>query len=149
MDNDPSEGDIRPVSNKIQHTSPGFGGGGVGGLGDGRGEVPLDRSSGTDPKPMPMAESPPTAPAKKIKAFERESHHAEQWKREPAYNGTGACHVKTFHSKLSSEALLYMDRTVNEWLDAHPEYEVKFVSSTVGELTGKLKEPHLICQVWV
>ena len=36
-----------------------------------------------------------------------------------------------------------------EWLDAHPQYEVKYVSTTVGELTGKLKEPHMICQVWV
>ena len=42
-----------------------------------------------------------------------------------------------------------MDQSVNEWLDAHPQYEVKFVSSTVGTVTGKLKEPHLICQVWV
>lgn len=140
MENDPSEGDIRPVNKKIQHTSPGFGIGGGG-------EVPFDQPA--DDQLMPMAESAPAAPSKKITAFEKESHHTEHWKREPAVTGTGACHVRTFHSKLNNEALAYMDRTINEWLDAHPEYEVKFVSSTVGELSGKLKEPNLICQLWM
>ena len=141
MDNESSEGDIRPVSNKIQHTSPGFGGGEVGE------EVSRDKPTGD--QLMPMAKSAPAAPAKKITAFERESQHAEHWKREPVINGTGACHVRTFHSKLNNEALAYMDRTINDWLDAHPEYEVKFVSSTVGVLSGKLKEPNLICQLWM
>ena len=140
MENDPSEGEIRPVSKKIQHTSPGFGIGGGG-------EDPFDRPAGD--ALMPMAESTPAAPSKKITAFEKESRHTEQWKREPTVTGSGACHVRTFHSKINNEALAYMDRTINEWLDAHPEYEVKFVSSTVGILTGKLKEPNLICQLWM
>ncbi len=140
MENDPLEGEIRPVSKKIHHTSPGFG------IGDGGGD-PFDRP--TDDTLMPMAESTPAAPSKKITAFEKESRHTEQWKREPAITGSGACHVRTFHSKLNNEALAYMDRTINEWLDDHPEYEVKFVSSTVGILTGKLKEPNLICQLWM
>jgi hypothetical protein len=42
-----------------------------------------------------------------------------------------------------------MDQTINEWLDAHPQYEVKFVNATIGTFTGKIKEPALICQVWV
>ena len=42
-----------------------------------------------------------------------------------------------------------MDQTINEWLDEHPEYEVKLVTSTGGTVDGKLKESHLICQVWV
>lgn len=147
MDNEPSESDIRPVSNKIKHASPGFGGEGSGGGGGTGGEVPLDRPAGD--QLMPMAESAPATPSKKITAFGTESHHTERWKREPVVTGTGACHVRTFHSKLNNEALAYMDRTINEWLDAHPEYEVKFVSSTVGELSGKLKEPNLICQLWM
>ena len=140
MENHPSEGEIRPVSKKIQHSTPGFG------IGD-EGDITLDRPAGDSL--MPMAERTPAAPAKKITAFEKESHHTEQWKREPAVTGSGACHVRTFHSKLNNEALAYMDRTINEWLDDHPEYEVKFVSSTVGELSGKLKEPNLICQIWM
>ena len=55
----------------------------------------------------------------------------------------------TFHAKLTDDALKYMDQVINEWLDAHPQYEVKFVNSSVGILTGKLKEPALVCQVWV
>ena len=38
---------------------------------------------------------------------------------------------------------------INEWLDAHPDHEVKFSTATVGDWTGKLKEPNLIVQVWV
>jgi ABC-type glycerol-3-phosphate transport system substrate-binding protein len=91
------------------------------------------------------------AGSKKITAFGRDQnrHHEEQWKRTPNTTGQGAIHVKTFHSKLTADALDYLDNTINEWLDEHPQYEVKFVTSTVGILTGKLKEPHLICQIWV
>jgi len=63
--------------------------------------------------------------------------------------GTGAIHVKSFHCKLTDESLHYVDQQINEWLDEHPEYEVKFVSSSVGTFTGKSKEPNLILQVWV
>ena len=82
-------------------------------------------------------------------AFGKETKHEEKWTRTPNINGTGAIHVKTFHSKITDDALAYMDQQINEWLDAHPEYEVKFVSSTVGIHSGKLKEPHIICNLWV
>jgi hypothetical protein len=91
----------------------------------------------------------PSAGAKKITALERDRRHEEKWQRAPNTTGTGAIHVRSFHCKLTDDALAYMDETINEWLDAHPQYEVKFVTSTVGTLTGKLKEPHLVCQVWV
>lgn len=99
---------------------------------------------------VPVVDSvgPPGA-AKKITAFEVRRRHADHWNRTPNATGSGAIHVRTFHSKLTDDALAYLDQCVNEWLDAHPEYEVKLVSSTVGQVTGKLKEPHLICQVWV
>jgi hypothetical protein len=45
--------------------------------------------------------------------------------------------------------MTYLDQQINEWLDAHPQYEVKFTSSAIGDFTGKVKEPHLIIQVWV
>ncbi|MFO0875112.1 MAG: hypothetical protein U0575_14225 [Phycisphaerales bacterium] len=44
---------------------------------------------------------------------------------------------------------MFLDQTLNEWLDAHPQYEVKFVSSSIGDFTSKLREPHLMVQVWV
>ena len=34
------------------------------------------------------------------------------------------------------------------WLDAHPEVEVKFVTSTVGIFEGKMREPALILNLW-
>lgn len=91
----------------------------------------------------------PSGGSSKIRAFGGMKRHEEEWTRTPNTTGTGAIHVKTFHAKLTDDALRYMDQVVNEWLDDHPQYEVKFVNSSVGTLTGKLKEPHLICQVWV
>ncbi|MDX2016375.1 MAG: hypothetical protein SFY95_01890 [Planctomycetota bacterium] len=75
--------------------------------------------------------------------------HEDAWKRKPNTTGTGAIHVKSFHCKLNSESLDYLDRQINEWLDAHPQYEVKFVTTSIGEWQGKIKEPNLIMQVWV
>jgi hypothetical protein len=75
--------------------------------------------------------------------------HEDAWKRKPNTTGTGAIHVKSFHCKLNSESLDYLDRQINEWLDAHPQYEVKFVTTSIGEWQGKIKEPNMIMQVWV
>jgi len=75
--------------------------------------------------------------------------HEDKWKRSPNVTGTGAVHIKSFHCRLTEDSLAVMDQQINEWLDAHPQYEVKFVTSVVGDWTGKLKEPALIVQVWV
>ncbi|MEM7228080.1 MAG: hypothetical protein AAF432_04615 [Planctomycetota bacterium] len=102
--------------------------------------------------PVPIVEStnPLMGGKKMIRSIgEKQNRHEDEWARTPNTTGAGAIHVKTFHSKLTDDALRYMDQCINEWLDAHPQYEVKFVNSSVGILTGKLKEPHLICQVWV
>jgi hypothetical protein len=132
MNQDPNQDNLQS-NPKIQHKNPGFGG-----------DVPL----GGGEQDMPIAQDSSEAP-KTIRAFEREEHTGSKWKREPVQNGTGACHVRSFHSKLTDEAMKYMDDTINEWLDANPAFEVKFCSITVDQVTGKLKEPHLICQVWV
>ncbi|CAG1001138.1 hypothetical protein PHYC_02893 [Phycisphaerales bacterium] len=96
---------------------------------------------------------PAEPPPPKIQAFESKlgaKRHEDAWKRSPNVTGTGAIHVRTFHCKLSDDAIGYLDQQINEWLDAHPQYEVKFSSSKVGEWTGKLgKEAHLVVQVWV
>ncbi len=119
-------------TSRIRHTAP-----------------PLGRPTGDrDAEPLPVAESLGPAGGQKIRSIERRRHE-DVWSRTPNTTGEGAIHVKTFSAKLTEDALKYMDQSINEWLDAHPQYEVKFTSSTVGILTGKLKEPYLICQVWV
>lgn len=84
-----------------------------------------------------------------IKSFGSKQRHEESWSRTPNVTGQGAIHVKTFHAKLREDALAFLDQQINEWLDSHPEYEVKFVTTTVGELKGKLIEPALFVNVWV
>ncbi len=110
--------------------------------------------------PIPSAKPPNAAlsstPAAaegstKIRTFEQRlaSKHDDKWDRTPNRTGAGATHVRSFHCKLTDEALHFLDQQINEWLDKNPDYEVKLVTSTVGEWTGKLKEPSLIVQVWV
>ena len=85
----------------------------------------------------------------KIRAFgEREAHEAH-WQRTPNITGKGAIHVKTFVTKLRLDAIEHLDGQINHWLDTHPEYEVKFVTTTVGPLKGKLTEDALFVNVWV
>ncbi len=100
---------------------------------------------------------PPGAPgtdvgSPKIRALDQKLggvRHEDNWARSPNVTGTGAVHVRSFHCKLTGDALENLDRQINEWLDAHPQYEVKFVNTSIGDWTGKLKEPNLIVQVWV
>ncbi len=135
-------------ASKILHTKPA--------LGRQSFTAPLDpakvatRGGNDESRPLPVAESNAAAGASgKITAFGKAKRHEDCWSRTPNTTGNGAIHVKTFHCKLTEDALSYMDQAINEWLDAHPQYEVKFVSSTIGVMTGKLKEPALYCQVWV
>lgn len=85
----------------------------------------------------------------KIQAFGVRKVHAEHWQRTPNTPGTGAIHCKTFVAKLRMDAITHLDTQVNEWLDNHPEYEVKFVTTTVGTLFGKNKEEAMFMNVWV
>ena len=86
----------------------------------------------------------------KITAFGNEhQHHEHQWKRQPVNTGKGAVRVKTFVAKLRLDAIEHLDEQINEWLDAHPEYEVKFTTTSIGPLIGKLTEDALFVNVWV
>lgn len=96
--------------------------------------------------------APTDAGSPKIRALEQKLggvRHEDGWQRSPNATGTGAIHVRSFHCKLTGDALENLDRQINEWLDAHPQYEVKLATTAVGEWLGKLKEPNLIVQVWV
>ena len=112
---------------------------------------------GTTPKPVApqgaaSREVAPEPPPPKIHAFEQKmgvKKHEDQWTRSPNLTGQGAIHCKSFHCKLSDDSLTYMDQQINEWLDAHPQYEVKFVTTAVGEWTGKIREPQMVVQLWM
>lgn len=107
---------------------------------------PIAAGSSTGHQP----EGPEVKP--KIQAFEKSNsigRTEDSWKRQTNKTGVGATHVKSFHAKLTGESLEFLDKQINEWLDAHPDHEVKFSTATVGEWTGKLREPNLIVQVWV
>lgn len=121
---------------QFQHGGPlmdsSFSSQGGGGLGTGN-----DHGAPLEAKPKIM-HTQATAIAKKA-----------DWKRKPNADGKGATHLKTFHSRMSTEGMEILDQQINQWLDEHPELEVKIVTSCVGEWQGKLKEENLIVQVWV
>lgn len=75
--------------------------------------------------------------------------HDEKWTRQPNLTGQGAIHVKTFVAKLRLDAIEHLDEQVNEWLDLHPEYEVKQVTTSIGKLVGKNTEDAIFMNVWV
>lgn len=128
---------------------------GTGSLGGGGGGAPGLSAPHAVPSPAhapDRIEKAPPQPVNKITQFEQRfsaKRHEENWKRSPNVNGTGAIHVRSFHCKLVGESLAVLDQQINEWLDAHPDYEVKLVSTSVGEWTGKIKEPALVVSVWV
>jgi hypothetical protein len=97
--------------------------------------------------------APPSATeefTKKIKALGEAGLHKKHhdWKRKPLQTGFGAVRVRSFHGKYSDQGLQYLDDAINEWLDANPEVEVKFVTSTVGVFEGKIREPALVLNLW-
>lgn len=74
----------------------------------------------------------------------------EVWSRQPNKSGTGATHVKSFHAKLTNEAIGFLDEQINKWLDQHPDYDVKFVNTVTSEWLGAgTHEKHVLVQVWV
>jgi len=85
----------------------------------------------------------------KIRTFDTRKPHVDQWKRTPNVTGSGAIHVKTFVTKLRLDAINHLDDQINQWLDNHPEYEVKFVSQSIGKLVGKNTEDAMFTSVWV
>lgn len=105
-----------------------------------------DPQGGTSPPPPPSAGS---GGSTQIQQFGGPQRSAKKWNRQPNITGQGATHVKSFHAKLRADALDFLDEQINDWLDAHPECEVKFVTTTVGELRGKNVEPAMFVNVWV
>lgn len=118
---------------------------------------PADANDGTDHDademaPLELDEVSPASTvigSKKIRTFDTRKPHVDHWKRTPNVTNAGAIHVKTFVTKLRLDAINHLDDQINEWLDNHPEYEVKFVSQSIGKLVGKSTEDALFVSVWV
>lgn len=86
---------------------------------------------------------------KKIQAFGIQgAAQQHNWKRKANLTGSGAIRVRSFHGKLSDQGLGFMDDSINEWLDQHPEIEIKFVTTTTGVFEGKMREPAVILNLW-
>ena len=90
-----------------------------------------------------------TTPSKIKFASGGDKHTYTKFKRAAHVTGTGACRVRSFHGRLSDDGLAFMDDKINEWLDNHPEIEVKFVNCFTGPLEGKVTgEQGLIVVIW-
>lgn len=92
-----------------------------------------------------VADAPSKIRAFGVKAAITSKH---EYARKPAVTGRGACRVRSFHARLSDEGLTFMDEKINEWLDHHPEIEVKLVTSSTAVFEGKIREPALVLNVW-
>ena len=113
-------------------------------------EDPIDLSGDSGLHEVPADDRPAHKPKHQIKTIgESEEQDKKRWSREPAATARGACHTKTFVSKLRMDAIELMDEQINQWLENNPTYEVKFMSSSVGDLMGKIREPSLFVSVWV
>jgi hypothetical protein len=79
----------------------------------------------------------------------QKADYEEQFDRSPNKTGEGAVRCRVFHSKIQETGLEFMQDQINQWLDAHPEIEVKQVGHMVGEFSGKSShEPNVIVMVW-
>jgi hypothetical protein len=109
----------------------------------------LHDSASSDPLVRNAAEAAKAIP-KKFTAFGVAQNAAagHAWKRTPHATGTGICRVRTFHGRLSDQGLEYLDAAINDWLDAHPDIEVKAVTTNASMYDGKVKELTLIINVW-
>ncbi len=74
--------------------------------------------------------------------------HKTNFKRPLTSGSKTATRIRTFHTRLSQNAMAYMDDQINEWVDENPEIEVKFTNAVIGGVEGKKIEPHLIVTVW-
>jgi hypothetical protein len=105
------------------------------------------------PKP-PAVPGAPGAAADPAKGRVPTYNAADMARKEDVYQralhttASGATRVRSFHGRLSDQGLEYMDHTINEWLDRHPDVDVKFVTSVTGIYEGKIREPAVILNVW-
>ena len=116
-------------------------------------DAPPIQIEGGDPFEDTVESTTKAETTSKIHAFSAETgisakSKSHDFKRPLNVTGSGATRVRTFHTKLSDTAMSYLDGLINDWMDEHPDIEVKFSNTTVGVVEGKRAEPHLIITVW-
>ncbi len=90
------------------------------------------------------------APSTQVRAFGAASVET----REPEYqrpllkDTRNATRCRTFHCKMSDASFRHLNLQINEWIDAHPDVEIKFALSNVGIVEGKHADPHLIVTIF-
>lgn len=116
--------------------------------------IPTGKPAELDLDPIELVDDAnagaPGQPASKIRAFTVAGAHvtSHQFKRQPNVTGRGITRVRTFHGRLSEEGMAFMDDKINEWIDMHPEIEVKFVTTSIGVFEGKIRDQQMIMNVW-
>jgi hypothetical protein len=109
-------------------------------------DEPLELVADEKPAAATTTAEPPKSKIHNITSANSIAQHT--YKRPTHSNKTGAVRMRTFHCRLSEQGVEYMDQSINDWLESHPDIEIKFTTSTVGMWDGKLKEPTLIINVW-
>ncbi len=71
-----------------------------------------------------------------------------KYKRPLDSRAIAATRCRSFHSKLTDSALVYMNDQINEWLDKNDVITIKFSNSTIGVFEGKSSEAHIIVTVF-
>lgn len=101
-------------------------------------------------EPIQLASEDTEQDVSKIRTFETNSvlNVSGRKLERPVTKGGNATRMKLFHAKLSDTAMRHMEGQINEWLDENPEFEVKFVETTVGPVEGKRTEEHMLVTVW-
>lgn len=107
------------------------------------------RAAGAVPAVQAASSASTISPVSKIKlSGSGDKHNYTRFKRSTHVAGTGACRLKTFHGRLSDEGLAFMDDKINEWLDNHPEVEIKLVNTVIGPLESKHNEQAMFVTIW-
>lgn len=111
----------------------------------------MTTSSSEPPIQLEETTLPPGQTAGKIKlpgTLGIGAHKEKSYTRATNKPGTGAVRVKTFYGRLNAEGLSFLDDKVNDWLEQHPEAEVKFITTSIGVMEAKVRETVMIMNVW-
>ena len=114
-------------------------------------EIIPDEPDATEPLKLDMAETDNLGKLLiQIRNFGEESgiNHKTEFKRDLLHGQKNATRIRTFHTRLSDNAMAFLDDQINEWIDQNPEIEVKSSSTVIGEVEGKKSEQHMIITIW-
>lgn len=72
----------------------------------------------------------------------------EDFQRPLLKDSRNATRCRTFHAKLTDAAIAHLNESINDWVDEHPDIEIKFAMSNIGVVEGKHQDQHLIVTVF-